>query len=78
MERVFSAYGTPPTAVSLFRNLGRTLSSSDNNWTAVERNLRRAQGKRGWLAKILGREGADMRTAGSFYVAVVQAVLLFG
>ena len=27
---------------------------------------------------ILGREGADRRKAGNFYVAVVQAVLLFG
>ena len=32
----------------------------------------------GRLAKILGREGADKRTAKRFYVAVVQAVLLFG
>ena len=28
--------------------------------------------------KILGRDVADKRTAGRFYVAVVQAVLLFG
>ena len=27
---------------------------------------------------MLGREGADDRTAGRFYVAVVQAVILFG
>ena len=30
------------------------------------------------LAKILVREGADKRTMGRFYVAVVQAVILFG
>ena len=30
------------------------------------------------MAKILGRKGADRRIAGGFYVAVVQAVLLFG
>ena len=28
--------------------------------------------------KILVREGSDKRTVGRFYVAVVQAVLLFG
>ena len=44
----------------------------------MERNLRRAQGKWGWLTKILGRKGEDKRMAGRFYVAVVQAVLLFG
>ena len=30
------------------------------------------------MVNILGREGADRRTAGRFYVAVVQEVLLFG
>ena len=43
----------------------------------MERNLWRARVKWGWLAKILGREGADERTVGVFYVVVVQAVLLF-
>ena len=78
MERVFSVHGTPMPAVSLFCYLGRTLLSSRDDWPAVERNLRRAQVKWGRLAKILGREGADRRTAGRFYVAVVQVVLLFG
>ena len=32
----------------------------------------------GTAGKDLGREGADRRTLGRFYVAVVQAVLLFG
>ena len=30
------------------------------------------------MVKILGREGAEKRTAGKLYVVVVQAVLLFG
>ena len=78
MERVFSAYGTPLTVVSLFRYLERTLFSTDKNWPAVEQNLQRAQVKWGRLVKILGREGADNRTVGRFYVVVVQAVILFG
>ena len=56
----------------------QTFSSTDDNWMAVEQNLGRAWGKWGWLAKILGREGADKRMMGRFYVEVVQAVLLFG
>ena len=58
--------------------MGRTLSSSENDWLAAEQNLRWEQGKWGQLAKILGREGADRIMAGRFYVAVVQAVILFG
>ena len=66
IERVLSAYGTPLMAVYLFRYLGRKFSSSDDNWTAVERNLGRAQGKWGQLEIILGRDGEDRRTVGRF------------
>ena len=62
----------------MFRYLGQTLPSTDDNWLAVERNLRRAWGKWGRLKNILRREGEDKRTVGRFYVAVMQAVILFG
>ena len=78
MGRVFSDYGTLLTEISSFRYLGRIFSSSDDNWTAVERNLLKARGKWGPMVNILGREGADRRTVGKFYVVVVQAVILFG
>ena len=78
MGRVFLAYRTPLTTVSLFRCLGQTLLSSDNNWPAVEQNLRRVQVKWRHLEKILGREGVDRRKVGRFYVVMVQVVLLFG
>ena len=76
--RVFLAYGTPLTEVSSFRYLGQTLSSTDDNWSEVERNLRRARVKWGRMANILVIEVADKRMVGKFYVVVVQAVLLFG
>ena len=65
-------------AVSLFRYLGQFFFPADNDWTEVERNLRRARGKWGRLEKILGREEEDKIMAGRFYVEVAQAVLLFG
>ena len=55
-RRVFLAYRTPLTTVSLFRCLGQTLLSSDNDWPVVEQNLRRVQVKWRHLEKILGRE----------------------
>ena len=78
MERVLSDYGTPLTSVPSFKYSGEILLSSNENWTVVEQNLRRSQGKWGGLANILGREGADRRTVGRFYVVAVQAVILFG
>ena len=71
-------YGTPLTAVPLFKHLGRVLLSSDDYWTSVEHNLRWARGKWGQLMKLLGREGSYRRTMGGGYVDVVQAVLMFG
>ena len=71
-------YWAPLEAVPSFKYLGRILSSTDNNWPAVEKNLQQAQGKWGLIVKILGIEGADRRTVGRFYVAVVQALILFG
>ena len=75
MGRVFSEYGTPLTTVPFFKYLGRILSSSDNNWPAVEQNLLRARVKWALMVNILGREGADSSTAGIFYVEVMQAVV---
>ena len=53
------------------------LSSSNDNFPAVEQNLKMSWGKWGRLTNILGREGVDRRTVESFYVAVVQVVLVF-
>ena len=50
----------------------------NNDRVEVEQNLQRAQGKWGRLENILGREGADKITVERFYVAVVQAMILFG
>ena len=63
--------------VTSSKYLGRTLSSSDNDFLVLEQNLQKAQGKWGRLAKILGSEGAERRMTGFFLVAVVQAVLIF-
>ena len=63
---------------SFVQVLGTNFSSSVDNWLSVKQNLRRAWGKWGRLAKILVREISDRRKTGHFYVAVFQAVLLFG
>ena len=76
--RIFSAYGKPLTAVPLFMYLERKLSSYENDWMVLGKNLRRAQGEWGRLAKILGKEGEYRRMVERFYTVVVQAVLLFG
>ena len=63
--------------VSSFKYLGRVLSASDGDWQVVVTTLRKAQKKLAHLSRVLGKEGADAQTLGTFYMAAVQLVLLF-
>ena len=76
-ERAFHAYGKRMQSVTEFSYLGRILTSTDNDWPAVARNLRKARVTWGRLARILGREGADSKVSRNFYIAMTQQVLLF-
>ena len=77
-EKAFHAYGTQMRAVTEFKYLGRVLTNADDDWPAVAGNIRKARANWGRLARILGREGADLKVSRSFYTAVTQQVLLFG
>ena len=77
-ERAFEAYGEPLDNVTTVIYLGRVLTAGDNDWIAVVGNLGKARNSWGRLYWILIREGADPKVSGSFYKAVVQAVLLSG
>ena len=78
MRSVFSEYGTPLTAVTSLKYLEKIISSTDNKWPEVDWNMQQARQKWGRMVNILGRDGAYKRMPRKFYVAVVQAVLLFG
>ena len=77
-EKAFHAYGTKMRAVTEFKYLGRVMINTDDDWPAVAGNIRKARASWGRLARILGREGADLKVTHSFYTAVTQQVLLFG
>ena len=48
-------------AVSVFRNLGRLLTATDDDWPAVVGNIWKAQVSWGRLARVLGREATSPR-----------------
>ena len=56
----------------------RILTATDNDWPEVVGNLRKARRSWGQLARVLSREGVDPKVSWTFYIAVTQAVLLFG
>ena len=77
-EKAFHTYGTKMRAVTEFKYLGRVLTNTYDDWPAVAGNIRKARASWGRLARILGREGADLKVTRSFYTAVTQQALLFG
>lgn len=77
-DMVFTVYGGPIEIVTEFKYLGRVVEKQDDDWPAVNRNIRRAQFAWGKLRRILSREGAKPKTMATIYKAVVQAVLLYG
>ena len=61
-----------------FKYLGRILTATDDDWPEVVGNLRKARRSWGRLARVLSREGVDPKVSRTFYIAVTQAVLIFG
>ena len=58
--------------------LGCILTSTDDDWLAVVKNIKIYRKKWAGMPQILGCEGVDARTSGLFNKALVQAVFLFG
>ena len=52
--------------------------TSDDDWPVVVHNLQRSQKKWARLNIVFIREGADTRTLGQIYLAVVQSVMIYG
>ena len=77
-EVVFTACGTPLESVPAFRYLGRPLTSTDDDWPALYRNLSKARKRWGSVSRVLVRDGASPRCMAMFYKATVQSILLFG
>ena len=62
-ERAFNAYGKRMQSVKEFRYLGRILTSTDDDWPEVARNLQKERATWGRMARIMGREGADPKVS---------------
>ena len=78
VEVSLNAYGQPLLEVYSFKYLVRILLALNEECLLVVYNLRKVKKKWACLSGVLGQEGADTRTLGTFYRAVVQTVLLFG
>jgi hypothetical protein len=77
-QRTFQVYQDNLAKVNYFRYLGRILFFNNSDWPALYHNLRKAQTRWGMVARLLARDGASAKARGQFYVAITQAVLLYG
>ena len=61
-----------------FKYLGRILSENDDDAKCVESQVTKARARWWRIARILKSEGASAKIMARFYIATVQAILLYG
>jgi len=64
MVQVITIGGVPLGAVQTCQYLGRQLACNDNDWPAIQTQLKKARSRWGSLSRILVREGATPRVSG--------------
>ena len=74
----FVVYGKELERVGEFKYLGRVLADNDDDTKCIEGNIRKARARWNCIANILKRDGANAKCMAKIYMAVVQAVLLYG
>ena len=74
----FTVNGGAIERVREFRYLGRVLAEDDCDTPCIQVQLQRARRRWRDVARVLKREGANARAMATFYIAIVQAVLLYG
>jgi len=75
---VFYVNGVAIDTVTEFKYLGHILSADDRDDATVSYNIKRASDAWFGMYRILSRDGANPKTMARFYLAVVQAKLLYG
>jgi hypothetical protein len=63
--------------VEVFKYLGWLIACNDANNQAMQSNLRKARGCWAWVSCVLWAENASPQMCRMFYMATVQAVLLY-
>ena len=74
----FTVYGKRLERVREFKYLGRIIDEGDCDSNCIRKQVQKARRQWNCIAKILKREGANSVTMAKFYMAIVQAVLLYG
>ena len=64
--------------IDFFKYLGHWLSRDDCDNKAVTKNIQKAARQWGQISRLLKRETAEPKVMARFYLAIIQAILLYG
>ncbi len=78
LHQQFTIHGNVLEWVEVFKYLGWMMAQYDNNTQAIRAQLRKARATLARVGKVLWGENTSPNDAAKFYLAVVQAVLLYG
>jgi hypothetical protein len=78
LRQQFTIHGDVLKRVKVYKYLGWMMAQDDVNAQAIRAQLRKARVTWAWFGKVLRGENTSPTIAAKFYLAVVQAVLLYG
>ncbi len=78
LRQQFTIHGDVLKRVKVYKYLGRMMAQDDNDAQAIRAQLRKACATWARVGKVLWGENTSPTIAAKFYLAVVQAVLLYG
>jgi hypothetical protein len=78
LRQQFTMHGNVLKQVEVYKYLERMMAQDDNDAQAIRTQLQKARAIWAWVGKVLRGENTSPTVAAKFYLAVVQAVLLYG
>jgi hypothetical protein len=78
LRQQYTIHGDVLEQVEIYKYLGRMMAQDNNNAQAIPVQLRKARATWARVGKVLRGENMPPTVAAKFYLAVVQAILLYG
>ncbi len=78
LHQQFTIHGDVFERVEVYKYLRQMMAQDDNDTQAVRAQLWKARTAWAWVGKVLWSENTSPIVAAKFYLAVVQAILLYG
>jgi hypothetical protein len=78
LRQQFTIHGDVLEWVKVYKYLGQMMAQDDNDTQAICAQLRKARATWAWVGKVLWGENTSPTVAAKFYLAVIQAILLYG